>query len=126
MTKLEKKLLENAHLIVPNLEGRCRHVSFLCLRNKIISIGCNSYVKTSPLSKKFGARDGYIHSEVAAIVNAPRSIDLTRTTIYNVRVKLDGSVSLSAPCDSCQKVLSAFHIRRCLFTTDEGTFERFF
>ena len=126
MTKLEKKLLENAHLIVPNLQGRCRHVSFVVVRNKIISIGTNSYIKTSPLSQKFGARDGFIHSELAAIVNAPRSVDLSKTTVYNVRISLTGEIKLSAPCPSCQKVLVAFDIRRCYFTTEEGIFERFF
>lgn len=126
MTKLEKKLLENAHLIVPNLQGRCRHVSFVIVRNRIISIGTNSYIKTSVTSHRFGARDGFIHSELAAIVNAPRSVDLSKTAVYNVRISLTGEVKLSMPCPSCQKVLTAFNIRRCYFTTEQGSFERFF
>lgn len=126
LTKLEKKLLENTRILAPSLAGRCKHTSFIVIRNKIISIGVNSYFKTSPLSMKFGAREGFIHSELSAITNCPRSIDLSRTTIYNVRIKLDGSISLSAPCQSCQKVLNAFNIRRCYFTNDKGEFERFF
>lgn len=126
LTKLEKKLIENARLITPNLQGRCRHVSYLLIRNNIVSIGTNSYIKTSPLSFKYGARDGFIHSELSAIVNAARSIDLTKTTCYNVRISLTGQVKLSMPCPSCQKVLTAFDIRRCYFTTEQGNFERFF
>lgn len=126
MTKLEKKLIEQSRLIVPNLQGRCRHCSFLLVRNKIVSIGCNSYIKTNPMSLKFGARDGFLHSELSAIVNASRSIDLSKTTMYNVRISLTGQVKLSMPCPSCQKVLAAFDIRRCYFTTEQGNFERFF
>lgn len=128
MNKLENKIIESARLIVPNLSGRCRHVSYLLIRNKIVSIGTNSYIKTSPLSHKFGARDGFIHSELSAIVNASRSIDLSKTTMYNVRIGLKGDIKLSCPCSSCRKVLSAFNIRRCYFTTDDHNvvFERFF
>lgn len=127
MTRLEKKIIEQAKLIAPSLvNNRCRHISFCTIRNKIISIGVNSYVKSNPISFKFGSWNGLVHSELNAIVNAARSIDFSKVTLYNVRVKLDGSLAISAPCLSCQKVLSAFNIRRCYFTTEQESFERFF
>lgn len=126
MTRLEKKLIEHARLLVPNLHWRCRHVSFVVIRNRIIALGVNSYNKTSPLAKKFGARDAYIHSELGAIVNAGRGIDLSKTTVYNVRIDLSGQLRMSKPCESCQKLLCAFNVRRCFYTDDNGKFKRFF
>jgi deoxycytidylate deaminase len=127
MTHLEEKLIEQARLVIPNCcEGRCKHASFLCVRNKIISIGTNSYRKMSTLAKRFGHRGAYIHAELGAIINANRNIDFSRMTMYNVRIDLSGNIRLSKPCVHCQKLLIAFNIRRCYFTNDGGEFERFF
>lgn len=126
MRKIEEKLIEQARMLAHYCEGRCRHVSFLMIRNKIVSIGLNSYRKTHVLADKFGHLGANIHSELSACVNLPRSIDITRTTLYNVRIRTDGKVALSMPCRCCSKLILAYNIRRVYYSTNQGLFERMF
>jgi deoxycytidylate deaminase len=113
-------------MLVPYCHGRCRHVSFLVCRNKIESIGLNSYIKTSTKAAKYGHLGANIHSELAALVNARRQLDISRMTLYNVRIKTNGVVSLSAPCSCCTKLILAYNIRRVYYSTNDGTFEKMY
>jgi hypothetical protein len=98
MTKFECSLIEQAKLLSSYCEGRCRHVSFLVLRRKVVAIGLNSYNRTHPLAAKFGHLGANVHSELAAIVRFPeRNRQFKKVALYNVRVALDGSIRLSAP-----------------------------
>jgi deoxycytidylate deaminase len=119
---LEKKILVQSYLIAPLLNtGRCRHLSFLTYRNKIISIGRNSYLKTHPLGKKFNTASSSTHSELSAIINFPhRSLDIRAATMYNVRIDRWGKVALSAPCPSCQNLIRSFRIKKCFYSTQTG------
>ena len=123
---LEERILTEARLIAPNLEGRCRHISFLCIRNKILSVGWNSYRKTHQKAMECGALGNNIHSELSVIVHFPKNANIYRSSLYNVRIALNGDVRLSAPCKSCMKLIAAFGIRRVYYTVDGGGFERLF
>jgi deoxycytidylate deaminase len=126
MTRLEKKIIEESYLWVPYCSGPCRHVSFIVKRNKIISVGINSYKRTHPLANKFAHLWNKVHSELASIVNFPRkNIDIATCDMYNVRVRTNGEVALSAPCKQCVKLIHAFNIRRVYYTNAVGSFERF-
>lgn len=125
MTNITRKIVEQSRLLAPVLcEGRCRHLTFICKRNKIIAIGQNSYSKSHPLSNKFNHLNNCRHSEVSAIVNFPYSIgDINRFDIYNVRVNKKGELRLSRPCGNCQSLLNHFNIREIYYSTDSQTFE---
>lgn len=112
-------------MLVPYCHGRCRHVSFLVCRNKIQSIGLNSYIKTHTKAAQFGHFGANIHSELGAIVNAPKNLDINRMTLYNIRIKTNGIVSLAAPCSCCTKLILAYNIRRVYYTNNSGDFEKF-
>jgi deoxycytidylate deaminase len=121
----QARLIALARLMAPNIDGRCQHVSFLCVRNRILSIGTNSYQLTHPLAAKFGMRGNKVHSELSAIVHFPRHLDIQRATLYNVMVRNKEEIRLSAPCKACQKLIAAFNIRRVYYTNEWGLFEEY-
>lgn len=77
------------------------------------------------MAAQYGHLGANIHSELGAIVNAPRGLDISRMTLYNIRIKTNGIVSLSAPCSCCIKLILAYNIRRVYYSTNNGTFEKF-
>lgn len=102
--------------------ARCRVVAAIIKRNKIYSVGFNSY-KTSRLSKKFKKNDFslYNHAEVSAIhkflKNYPKR-DISRYTIVVVRIKLIEErwvLGCSKPCRGCQKLIQYFQLKRVIF-----------
>jgi deoxycytidylate deaminase len=101
---------------------RYRHTSVLVYKNRIVSIGVNSYKKTHPIAWQRGRNSWcFVHSEVASLA-AYRGLvsDLRHCTMYNVRVGVRGDIQLSKPCQNCTKVMIAFGLRRVAYTNDEG------
>jgi deoxycytidylate deaminase len=126
VTRLENKLVGQGRLLLPYFEGRSRHISFLTIRGTAKSMGINSYTITHPLANKFGHLGDNVHSELAALVHLPRSVNASDCTLYNIRFAMDGSLKMSKPCKYCAKLITAFNVRKCYFTNDEGIFERYF
>lgn len=77
-------------------------------RNRIISMGKNSYVVTHPFMAKCGKAVGepekiYLHAEVAALV---RLKDWSRAhKIVVTRVMKNGEFGNAKPCKACQHAL---------------------
>lgn len=64
-------------------------------------------------------------SELAVFNKAKRktNVDFSRCTLVNVRLKNDGSVGDSQPCQSCQSLLRHANFRKVFHTGDvEGEF----
>lgn len=124
LSRLERKIVDQARLMIPFCSaGRFRHVSFLVCRNKILSIGINSF-KTNPLSAKFNFRQSSRHSELHAILNYRTvSMPIRFTTLFNVRIRLDGELGIAKPCNRCSDLIRAFDIKRVIYTTDQGDFQ---
>lgn len=92
-------------------------------------LGLNTY-RTHPLQRKFGSNDNciHIHSEVDAVVKATRWLarrngkhyssvdDLSDFTIYIARVLKDGTPSIAAPCEGCQRLLIVYNIGEVYWT----------
>ena len=93
---------------------KCRHrqhrlISFLFKGGCIISIGFNF---------------GVVHSETTAINHAWRSKDsLSGTTILVVRVRKDGTLGMSKPCDNCVAQLIDAGIRKVIYSNNDGMFQ---
>jgi deoxycytidylate deaminase len=125
VSRLETKLIEQAFLLLPHCDpnNNFQHFSFLVRRTKILSIGINSN-RSHTAAKKFGHYMNNIHSELSAIVHFPKSQDITRCTLYNVRIlKSDNSIAMSKPCKHCKKLIYAFGIKKVLYTNYQGNFE---
>ena len=99
------------------------HFSFILKKKKIISFGYNNAWKSNPYALKYGHRFLAIHSELMAIKNFPYRIsDLVDFTFVNVRLRKNGEIALSKPCECCQRMLIAFNINEVYYTTNNGDF----
>lgn len=102
--------------------GRCRVVSSIFKRNKIFSIGFNSY-NGGTLSYRF-KKDVfavYEHAEISAIKNFLKEYPTREISEYGiivVRVKLEKGkwvLGCSKPCLGCQKAIHYFQMKKIVF-----------
>lgn len=92
-------------------------------RNKLISLGVNSY-KTHPMAKKYQKHDktDCLHAEVAAIKNALRNNkDLSGMSLYVARAifdneKTEAQWANAQPCNGCREAIKAHKIKRVYYT----------
>lgn len=122
MLKQEQKFVDFARKYVTKCDGKCQHISLLVIRNKILSVGQNSYRKTHPLSYYHGYKYCRTHSELLAIAKFPfRNNDINKATLINIRfARANSGLLLSKPCLSCQNLIAAFSIRQTIFSTPTG------
>lgn len=103
-----------------------RHYSFLCVRNKIVTIGKNNKWRTTTLANKYGHLFNAIHSEVDCIKSFKWNWrELPNFTMVNVRLNRHLDVMFSKPCKACQKVLADFEIGQVYYSNNDGGFEQF-
>ena len=121
---LLRKLIKISQLHYDLPSSRSKHFSFLLLRNKIISFGWNKSLKTHPLSKKYNYRFECIHAEFDAIRNCPYPpAILSRCRLVVLRIRSNGKLGLSKPCQHCQKVLRDFGVGAVVYSTNDGLFK---
>ena len=96
-------------------------------KHKIISSGFNSHTKCHGLqaildAERFGVYcPGKIHAETSALVPLIKSgIDLSRATMFVHREHKDGTLAMSRPCPSCQKLIKQAGIRKVYYTSNDG------
>lgn len=86
-------------------------------RGKVISIGRNSYVRSSKIQRKYAKLVGkpdsvYIHAEIDALVRAKGR---TIHTMFVSRITPTG-YALSKPCEICQQALKDFGVKHIRWT----------
>lgn len=107
--------------------------SAIVYRNRIISVGMNS-MKSHPLQAKYAKNEHaiFLHSEIAAIKNALREVDvddLSKCEIYVARVKKEKPftkkyvLGLAKPCPGCERAIAEFGLKRVVYTCDDGGHE---
>jgi hypothetical protein len=102
------------------------HLSYLCLRNKIVTYGRNSKYCTEPLAHKYKHRFAARHSELAVIKQFDYPYrTLPRFVMVNVRLNRDLEVLMSKPCTFCGRMLREFEVGSVFYSIDEHTFEQF-
>lgn len=122
-----------AKVAAANPNPQEKFAAAIVFRNRIVSIGLNS-MKSHPMAAKYGKNKEaiYLHSEVDCIKNALREIDIddfTKCDLYVVRVKKTKPFSkqyvwgLSKPCCGCDRAITAFGIKRVIYTTNEGGYK---
>lgn len=118
---LENKLIDTARTLFDLPTGRFKHFSFICKRNRIVSVGWNKAFKTHPVARKFHHRFSCIHSELDCLNNFPYKIgELSYYKFYNMRLYKDKRVALSKPCLHCQYMLSSFNVKKVYYSTPEN------
>lgn len=83
-------------------------------RDRILSFGFNSYIKSSPLMKYYATRVGEInkifnHGEIDAIKHLP--YNSKPFAIYVARINFNGKQLLGKPCRICQLALRELGIK---------------
>jgi len=130
MNKKLSRAIEIAKCLKPlKQSGKNFHVTIGYAKNKIVSIGYNSYDHEN-LDHRFGkykpTRNGGNnykagrHSETEMLRRL--KIPTKGLTICNVRIDNNGDVAMAKCCDNCQKLLDSLGYRRILYSISETEF----
>jgi deoxycytidylate deaminase len=111
--------------------NRCRHLSFILYKNRLISTGLNVN-KTHPMNlrnKKISRITGEDYSdqkqtcsELNAILKLKRltNIDTRKCTLINLRYDRNDKIALAKPCSSCQSLLRYHNFKQVIWSTNNG------
>jgi tRNA(Arg) A34 adenosine deaminase TadA len=134
MQKVNQGIIDTlAKVAEANPHNAEKMASAIVYRNRIISIGMNS-MKSHPLQAKYAKNEHaiFLHSEIAAIKNALREMDvddLSKCEIYVARVKKEKPftkkyvLGLAKPCPGCERAIAEFGLKRVVYTCDDGKHE---
>ena len=101
------RLIRIAMSVAQDIECSNKHVSFIVCKNDILSVGVNSN-RTHPLCAKYKYPLLGIHSELSAIIRAPKDTQFKRCKLINVRLSSDSwkynrpIFRMSKPCKYCE------------------------
>lgn len=95
--------------------SRFRVGAAIYLGNRLVSIGWNTD-RTNPNAQTIFRWE---HAELNALIGTSK-YDLTRATIYVVRITQTGMIRMAKPCGDCQRVLRAAGLRRVVYTDNSG------
>jgi deoxycytidylate deaminase len=96
------------------------HCAVIVRGGKILAVGYN-HRGWNQLSEQYRVCDHTctVHAEIAAILSKRKKVRFEGAKIYVVRLKRDGTVAMSKPCEMCQHVLYNYGIKRAYYSTDE-------
>lgn len=94
-------------------------------KNHVLSVGTNSYIKTSPLQAKWAAKcqvplKQFVHAEVCAIAKLKPSQRNKAYAIYVYRFDHHGRPALAKPCIVCETLIRSIGIKRVYYTTENN------
>lgn len=79
------------------------------------SFSVNRYVKKSI--------NRTIHAEIGALSKVPRFFH-KHCIIFVWRIRTDGHLSMSKPCENCQRYLKRKCVKTVYYSTEDGNFEK--
>ena len=115
-------MLEIAIQLASKLEyvrGQSRHCSIITdKRNRVVSVGYNSYTKSHPQQQRWGELTGnphmcYVHSEFSALKKDKHKKGYK---IYIARVDSENRPVYSKPCKACEEMLKNSHLKAVEYT----------
>lgn len=123
--KLNDSLLKRLLILTDKLYKRsnlrCKHVTFILYKNKIISIGIN-HKKTDTFAHENGYKYPYKHSEMAAIKKIFKfKLNKSKLILINIR-KNKKNILYSAPCKNCKNLISAYGIKNVYYSINNEEF----
>lgn len=112
-------MLEQAIEIARNIKrGKCRVVAIVTdRRNRILSIGMNSYTKTHPRQFYYAEKAGnrrkiFLHAEIDALIKCRHK----PSKIFVARINSKGDGVMSRPCEVCQLAIKDMGIKEVYHT----------
>jgi deoxycytidylate deaminase len=99
------------------------HCAVIAKGGKVLSVGYNargfhSFVECYKVKEHTCT----IHAEIAAILAKRKKVRFEGSKVYVVRIRPNGTVAMSRPCEMCQQVLHNYGVKRAYFSTDEFPF----
>jgi deoxycytidylate deaminase len=119
--KVLSRIEEIAYALEPNRNGTYFHCAAIFKRNKILSIGVNSF-KTHPLAIKYGYDNGNVHAELAAVVKMGLT-NCSGLSIAVLRIGRNNKLAMSKPCCHCNKLIYNLGFKSVYFTDRNGKWE---
>lgn len=114
--KMHDRICELAIQLAYKSDDRFRLGCVIAQKNRPVSIGYNSMVKTDPkLESPFKFR----HAESHAIIGTPANL-LSGSTLYVARIGARGRLLLAKPCEYCQRLIDESNIKRVFYSTEDG------
>lgn len=98
--KNKLKFIEAAKPIALAVNRRCKHVSLIIHKNKIVSIGTNRR-KTHPVAVEHGYLFDERHSELDAYINLPYPLRNESLILFNLRFNNQETLRMAKPCNKC-------------------------
>lgn len=96
-------------------------------KHKIVSSGYNSGTKCHGIQAKLDTErfgvccPGKLHAETSSLLPLIKGdIDLSRAAIFVHREHKDGTLAMSRPCPSCQKLIKQAGIKKVYYTSNDG------
>jgi len=122
--KILKKFEEIGFAMVPNdrTQSQFFHVSFIFQKNKIYSIGVNSF-KTHTRAKQLGYKGNAIHAELSSVLKFGLE-DCSRYNIAVLRISRENKLAMSKPCYHCNKLIETLNFKRVFYTNKFGNWEQ--
>lgn len=106
-------------------QNRNRHFSFIVRKNRVVSVGWNSFDNTHPIAVRCNYRYGDVHSELSAVLRYRDGIDsLRRCILVNTRINRFGDFRISKPCDKCMLWIPLIGFREIWYTNYHGKFQK--
>lgn len=96
-------------------------LSMIVSGGRVLSIASNGRKRTGFVDAYY-AQHCNSHSELAAIRNVRKKVDLRGAKIYVVRVKRNRTVALARPCEMCQELLRSYGINRAFYSIGPDEF----
>lgn len=114
--KRDAGLMRLAIKVAREGKGKFRHGALLVDGCRVIGVGINE-MKTHP--KLFYLAWPYLHAEMKVLFS--EGLDNVKgMVVYVARVRRDGIVGNSRPCEKCMGFLREGGIKRVVYTTGEG------
>ena len=130
LKKQELRLMQfvRRHAIDTEKAYHSKIAAAIAIKGQVISVGRNQS-RTHPLAAKYSKHEAaiYLHAELAAIINALNHVDkkdLNKSTLYIHRVKrpdknsTDWVDGIAKPCAGCAMAITAFGIKRVIYSTN--------
>ena len=106
---------------------RYKHGAVLSQGSRILGAGYNIHGCAPPPPNKItiGRPRAGVHAEASALAGI-RKTDIIGSTILVLRINAIGELKSSLPCIKCLKLLRRRGVRKAIYSTAAGTFERMY
>ncbi len=116
------RYVEIARALIDKPQSNFLHFSFVCDKNKVVSIGWNDTTAAPMMVNKKHIHFplGGVHSEVHSLRKVRDLNILKYCTMVNIRLNHRGDIRLSKPCPICANIIRILGFKKLFYSTNSG------